>query len=81
MAIVITRFLFVDDMEIINTGKSVNTKGEDLSQQNQRVVNIWESSLWSTDGALRPDKLYWYMLDYKHSGHEWVYWLVTQLPK
>ena len=45
MAIVITRFLFVDDMEIINTGKSVNTKGEDLSQQNQRVVNIWESSL------------------------------------
>lgn len=73
LSLVIAGFAFVDDTDIINAAKSVDTTGEDLLIQQQQVVDTWEGSLNATGGALRPDKLYWYMLDYKHSGNQWKY--------
>ena len=31
-------------------------------------------------GVLRPDKSYWYILDYKHSDNQWRYKSIKQLP-
>ena len=60
---------FVGDTDIINAVNSVNTKGEDLLAQQQQVVDTRESSLNMTEGALRPNESYWYMIDYKHSDN------------
>ena len=39
MTIVIAGFAFADDTDIVNAAKSANTKGEELLQQQQRLVN------------------------------------------
>ena len=58
LALVIAGFAFVDDIDIINVTPSVNTLGEELLHQQQRVVDTWEGTLSATDGALRSDKSY-----------------------
>ena len=63
----------MDDTNIINAAKSIDTTGEDLLIQQQKVMDTWKGSLNATGGALRPDKSYWYMQDYKHSGNQWKY--------
>ena len=70
----------MDDTNIINAAKSVDTTGEDLLIQQQKVMDTWKGSLNATGGALRPDKSYWYMQDYKHSGNQWKYKSIKQLP-
>ena len=40
LALVIEGFAFIDDIDIINAEKSVNTKGVDLLAQQQQVVDI-----------------------------------------
>ena len=72
LSLVIIGFTFVDDMDIINASKSVNTKGEELltQQQQQQVVYTWEGSLNTTGGALQPDISYWYMIDYKYLNNQ-----------
>ena len=45
LALFIAGFTFVDDTDIINETKSVNTKGEELLVQQQHVVDTWEESL------------------------------------
>ena len=80
LALVIAGFAFVDDTEIINATPSVNTTCEELLQQQQRVVDTWEGTLRTTGGALRPDKSYWYMIDYQHTGIRWLYRSINQIP-
>lgn len=47
LALVIIDFAFVDDTNIINAAKSVNTK-EDLLSKQQQVVDTWEGILMAT---------------------------------
>ena len=44
LALVISRFTFVDDTNIINADPSVNTTCEKLLQQQQRVIDTWEGT-------------------------------------
>jgi hypothetical protein len=39
----------------------------------QEVVDHWEGGLRATGGAIVPSKSYWYLLDYKWTGHKWKY--------
>ena len=80
MTIVIAGFAFADDTDIVNAAKSANTKGEELLQQQQRLVNKQEDALRFTGGALKPEKSQWYMLDYKYFDNTWAYKAVNQLP-
>ena len=45
LTLVITRFAFVDNTDIINTAKSVNTTGEDLLKKQQNAFDTWEYTL------------------------------------
>lgn len=63
LALVVVSFVFVDDIDITNAAKSVNTSGEELLKQQQQVVNIWEGLLRAIGGMLRLDKSYWHILD------------------
>ena len=47
LALVIIDFFFVDDTNIINAAKLVNTK-EDLLSKHQQVVDTWEGILMAT---------------------------------
>ena len=66
LALVIVGFEFVDDTNIINVAKSLNTRGEEVLAQHQQEVDRLEGTLNATRGALQSDKSYWYMTDYKH---------------
>ena len=39
----------------------------------QAGLNYWVGFLQATGGAINPDKSYWYLLDYKWTGAQWVY--------
>ena len=58
MVIMMVGFVFVDNMDIINSEKSVNAKGKDLLQQQQRLVNTWKGTLRSARKALIIDRSY-----------------------
>ena len=58
MVIMMVGFVFVDNMDIINSEKSVNAKGKDLLQQQQRLVNTWKGTLRSSRKALILDRSY-----------------------
>lgn len=45
LTLVITRFAFVDNTDIINKAKSVNTTGEDLLKKQQNAFDTWEYTL------------------------------------
>ena len=64
LTIVIAKFVFVNDTDIINATKLVNTRGEVLIKKQQRVIDTWASTLRATTRALQPYKSYWYMVDY-----------------
>jgi hypothetical protein len=46
----------------------------------QRVVDMWEGLLRVTGGALRDDKSYWYLLDFKFHQGWWKYKSKKELP-
>ena len=71
LVIAIAGFVFVDDTDIINAENTVETTGEALFDQQQKVLDSREGALRATSGALRQDKSYWYLLDYKYSSHKW----------
>ena len=58
MVIMMVGFVFVDNMDIINSEKSVNAKGKDLLQQQQRLVNTWKGTLRSARKSLILDRSY-----------------------
>jgi hypothetical protein len=45
----------------------------DLIPQMHAVVDTWEGLVRATGGALRDDKSYWYLLDYKFQQGRWKY--------
>ena len=44
------------------------------------MVYTYEGTLNTTGGSLRPDKSYWYMIDYKYIGNRCIYKSTKQLP-
>ena len=56
-------FLFVDDTDLIIIPKPGETSQE-VHNRLQAAVTYWNGILGVTGGALRPEKCYWYMLEY-----------------
>ena len=46
----------------------------------QAGLNYWVGFLQATGGAINPDKSYWYLLDYKWTGAQWVYRSMEEMP-
>ena len=68
MVYVFIGFLFVDDTDlIVIPNKDDSTK--DIQQRLQAAVNYWNGILGVSGGALRPEKCYWYMVEFLwHNG-------------
>jgi hypothetical protein len=73
-------YAFVDDTDLIHTGKSVDTPGSDIVHDMQRFVCHWEGGLRVTGGALRVDKSRWYLIDFVWCGNRWHYASKRDVP-
>ena len=70
--------LFVDDADLY-TGDDrqpdteERTNPAELCRQTQRNLDQWSDLLQATGGALKPEKCFWYLLDYKCDEGIWSY--------
>jgi hypothetical protein len=64
--------MYVDDLDLY-TWKDTITDPYELMLQSQREVTQWCHLLNVTGGALKPEKCFWYLLDYTCDGGEWSY--------
>jgi hypothetical protein len=59
-----TCFTYVDDTDLVHTGKP-NTTEPQLLREMKQVLNHWDGGLNATGGALVPYKSYWYGIAFK----------------
>ncbi len=64
--------LFVDDTDLYTWRKEILDPGN-LWCQTQLELEQWSCLLNATGGALKPEKCFWYMLDYEYKDREWTY--------
>jgi hypothetical protein len=50
-------YVFVDDSDVVHTGSTIDSTGEEVAETMQKVVDHWEGGLRATGGALVVDKL------------------------
>ena len=68
-AICLVCFAFVDDTDLVISGRDRFTKGEDIKEEFQVALDRWAGGLIATGGALAPAKSFCYMIDFLN-GHE-----------
>ena len=73
IALILVCFMWVDDNSHQQTARSVEESGEDVVDETQSGLDYWVGFLTTTGGAINPDKSYWYLLDYRWTGTQWVY--------
>ena len=56
------------------TWKDTITDPSELTIQAQEEVTQWSLLLNATGGALKPEKCFWYLLDYTCHEGEWFYY-------
>ena len=66
-------FQFVDDTDLVHSGKDNYTTGEQVAQEMQDVLDHWDGLLRVTGGALEKAKSYWYLIDYERRQGKWRY--------
>ena len=64
--------LFVDDCDLFNWLQSSMT-AEEIWEETQDSVLFWGTLLCATGGALKPEKCWWYLLDYEFVDGSWEY--------
>ena len=69
----------MDDTDVIHTGEA-GMSGEDLGAAMQQVVDHWEGGLRATGGALRVDKSFWCLIDFKWKNGKWQYCTLQDMP-
>jgi hypothetical protein len=73
-------YAFVDDTDLIYTGSSIDTPGNEILHDMQRFVTHWEGGLRATGGALRVDKSCWYLIDLVWKNNRWHYATKLETP-
>ena len=64
--------MLVDDLDLF-TWKEDITDPYELMLQAQKEITQWSLLLNATGGALKPEKCFWYLLDYTCIEGEWTY--------
>ena len=63
--------MFVDDSDLYCWVESMPS-AEDLYETIQTETKMWGDLLLATGGCLKPEKCFWYMLDYECREGEWI---------
>ena len=64
--------IYVDDADLYTSSEDL-TNEMDLVVQTQNNVDQWNDLLKASGGALKPEKCFWYMLDYNCVDGVWYY--------
>ena len=73
-------FAFVDNTDLPLAASSVETVGEEITDQFQEALNRWAAVLKATGGELAPDKWFYYLIDFKWTGKQWQYCNIQDMP-
>ena len=63
VAITLIGLLYVDDTDLIIVGEKNETETT-VHQRLQNAITVWNGALNVTCGALRPEKCYWYFMNF-----------------
>jgi hypothetical protein len=64
--------MFVNDLDLYTWKDNIKDSVK-LMMQAQKEVSQWSLLLNATRGALKPEKCFWYLLDYTCTEGEWEY--------
>ena len=78
MTLSISAIMYVDDTNILLTAKN-NESVDDVKRNAQTIIRKWCNALWISGGCLRPDKCWWYVIEFawKQDG-SWRYRTKTE---
>ena len=65
---IIVGFSYVDDCDLFQSGEDP----EEVLASMQALIDSWGSLMEVTGGALRPDKSWWYLVEYVWKQGKWV---------
>ena len=74
----IVGYAFVDDTDLIQTAKESETF-QDVLQEMQHAMNLWEGLIKNTGGALAVDKCRWWGVDFQWQDGFWRYKTISEL--
>ena len=74
----IVGYAFVDDTDLIQTAKDGQSFDEVLDEM-QKALNLWEGLIKTTGGALAVDKCRWWGIDFEWKNGNWRYKTVAEL--
>jgi uncharacterized protein YebE (UPF0316 family) len=57
-------YAFVDDTDLVQTGKDGSEIGLEILEQMQNGVNLWEGIIDVTGGALSVEKSLWWLINF-----------------
>ena len=57
-------YAFVDDTDLIQTGKTSGESIQQIIERTQQSLDLWEGLIHSTGGAMRVDKSCWWAVDF-----------------
>ena len=73
-------FAFVDDTDVINTGTSRTTTGEEMLPKFQEALDRWAGALKATGGELAPAKSCFALIDFQWNRSDWKYRSEEDMP-
>ena len=65
-------FAFVDDADLAQAAEKEESR-DDLLKKAQSAISQWEGGIFSTGGAIVPEKSDWVLIDFKWRGTKWSY--------
>jgi len=73
-------FGFMDDVDLIVADNTTTRSPSSILQQLQQILDLWETGLWTSGGALSAKKSLWTFLDFQWKNGKWKYKSKTDLP-
>jgi hypothetical protein len=69
----IVGFAFVNDKDLLRASRPGKQNYQEVAQDMQKGLDLWEGLLKATGGALVPEESYWYLIDFKWHNGTWRY--------
>jgi len=66
-------YLFVDDMDKIQTRHNIQATKNNMQVLMQAALDLWNQGLLATGGALVPEKSFWYSINFCWCIGKWSY--------
>ncbi|CAJ1963618.1 unnamed protein product [Cylindrotheca closterium] len=66
-------FCFVDDTDVCQAAPSPDQSGESIVPEVAKALKWWSNGVRLTGGAIRPDKSFWYLIDFKRNAQQGVW--------